>query len=55
VIGRYFDDRKPSHSTPEYWVVRGFTAGGRFLLVVVEYLAGEDIVIPAAAFEPEDI
>ena len=22
VIGKYFDDREPSQSTPEYWVVR---------------------------------
>jgi len=31
-IGKYFDDRESSHSTPEYWVVRGFTSRGRFLL-----------------------
>lgn len=55
VIGGYFDDREPSHSTPEYWVVRGFTEGGRFLLVVFEYLDDEDIVIPVTAFEPEGI
>jgi hypothetical protein len=46
---------EPSRSTPEYWIVGGFTAGSRFLLVVLEFLAGEDIVIPVTAFEPEDI
>ncbi len=55
VIGAYFDDREPSYSTPQYWVVSGFTALGRFLLVVFEYLADEEIVIPVTAFEPEDI
>jgi hypothetical protein len=35
--------------------VRGFTPGGRFLLVVFEYLADEDIVIPVTAFVPEEI
>jgi len=34
--------------------VRGFTAEGRFLLVVFEYLAEEGIVIPVTAFEPEE-
>ena len=46
---------EPSPSTPEYWIVRGFTAGDRFLVVVFEYLADDDIVIPVTAFEPEDI
>jgi len=55
VIGMYFEDREPSYSTPEYWVVSGFTDGGRFLLVVFEYLTDEDIVIPVTAFEPEDM
>ena len=54
VMAKYFDDREPSRSTPEYWIVRGFTAGGRFLLVVFEYLADKDIVIPVTAFEPEE-
>ena len=54
VLGRYFEDREPSHSTPEYWVVSGFTDKGRFLLVVFEYLTDRDVVIPVTAFEPRD-
>lgn len=54
VLGRYFEDREPSHSTPEYWVVTGFTDSGRFLLVVFEYLAESEVAIPVTAFEPED-
>ena len=54
VIARYFDQRESSRSTPRYYVVRGFTERGRFLLVVFEYLAEESIVIPVTAFEPEE-
>ena len=53
IIDRYFDQREPSRSTPEYFVVRGFTEAGRFLLVVFEYLDDEDVVIPVTAYEPE--
>ncbi len=50
----YFDQRKPSRTMPRYWVVRGFTTVGRFLVVVFEYLADDDMVIPVTAYEPED-
>jgi len=54
VILARFASREPSNSTPEYWVVQGFTATRRYLLVVFEYLVDDGIVIPVTAFEPEE-
>jgi len=53
-LTKYFDDREPSRSRPDRWVVQGYTPSGRFLVVVFDYLTDEEIVIPITAFELEN-
>lgn len=52
IIRRYFGDRQPSRSRPDRWVLQGYTAAGRYLVVVLDYLEDLDTVIPITAFEP---
>ena len=53
VLQRFFDDREPSRSNPDRWVIEGDTDRGRFLIVVFEYEDDLDLVIPATPFEPD--
>jgi len=55
VIRRYFDDREPSRSTPEYWTVFGDTSAGRYPIVVFELLDEGSVINPVTAYDPQEL
>ena len=53
VLRVWFDDREPSRSTAERWIVQGETAAGRYLIVVFELVEEMSLVVPVTAYEPD--